>query len=532
MPEESSPRVAEAARGGFSVEYRGRALYSRVAPREGPERTVRELEPHPDTLYVVPSPLLGYGIPALLDRIPASSAVLALEADPMLAALSRTGIPPTVLDHPRFLFLPDPARAGPSIHALGRFRRAVEVRLSGGRSLCPDAYDEALGAVDAELNRYWRNRMTMVRMGRLWARNIVRNLASLPDSGIREPAAWGGPIAVCGAGPSLDAACEWLTRERPRLRILACDTAIGPLVLRGILPDAVVCLEGQIHNLKDFLPAGFAGLPVFTDLSSHPSVLHAVRGPKILTLTRYEELGFLDRLEALPLPLLRVQPLGSVGVLAVHLARRLTDGPVFLAGLDFSFPPGSTHARGAPAILAEACREARLYKARGQWSAAWPFEPAGAGTGGGAASVMAAYATLLAREVRQDPGIFDIRGGGLALGRTRLSFPQASRVLDAGQSAARPGPVPAGREVPRDALRSAATAFLEGETDRLEALLAALRGEGDLAARAADCDWIYSWFPDEHRVPALAGDVRNRLLAEALDWRRRLRDARAALEEP
>jgi len=531
MPEESPLRVAEAARGGFSVEYRGRALYSRVAPREGPERTARELEPNPDTLYVVPSPLLGYGLSILLDRIPASCAVLALEAEPQLAALSRAELPPTVLDHPRFLFSTDPYRAGPEIHALGRFRRAVEVRLSGGRSVCPDAYEAALAAVDEELNRYWRNRMTMVRMGRLWARNIVRNLAALPDSGIREPVVWGGPVAVCGAGPSLDAACEWLTRERRRLRILACDTALGPLVLRGILPDAVVCLEGQIHNLKDFLPACGAGLPVFTDLSSHPSVLHAVRGPKILTLTRYEELGFLDRLEALPLPFLRVQPLGSVGVLAVHLARRLTEDPVFLAGLDFSFPPGSTHAKGAPAILAEACREARLYKARGQWSAAWPFEPAGAGTGGGAASIMESYATLLAREVREDPGIFDIRGVGLPLGRTRLSFPEASRVLDAGPSAPPSGPVPAGKELPRKALRSAAAAFLEGETARLEALLAALGGEGDLASRAADCDWIYSWFPDEHRVPALAGDVRNRLLAEALDWRRRLLEARAALEE-
>ena len=532
MPEESPPRVAEAARGGFSVEYRGRCLYSRVAPREGPERIVRGLEPLPDTLYVVPSPLLGYGLQTLLERIPASSAVLALEAEPALATLTEANLPPGIAGHTRFRFLPDPGMAARSIRSLGAFRRAVEVRLSTGRSLNPGAYDAALRRVDAELNRYWRNRMTMVRMGRLWARNVFRNLSRLPGSRILEPASWEGPVAVCGAGPGLDSACTWLRSERRRIRILACDTALGPLLLRGIRPDAVVCLEGQIHNLKDFLPGGNTEIPVFADLCSHPSVFRAVPGPKILTLTRYEELEFLDRLESLPVPLLRVQPLGSVGVLAVHLARRLTGGPVFLAGLDFSFPPGSTHAKGSPAMLAEEFREGRLYKARAQWSSSWPPFPPGSRVPGGAGILMEAYASLLSEEVRGDPRVFDIRGTGLPLGLTRLSFAEASRHLDdSGAEAAASAPVSPGSPVPPEKLRAAADAFLGGEAERVEHLLSALAGSGDLAVRVSECDWIYSWFPDEGRVRELSGDVRNRLLAEALDWKRRIREAREGLEE-
>ena len=529
MPEESPPRVAEAARGGFSVEYRGRCLYSRVAPREGPERVVRDLEPLPETLYVVPSPLLGYGLPSLLDKIPESSAVLALEADPVLAAFSRSRLPPEVTGHPRFRFLACPFPADGFLGFPGGFRRASEVRLSAGRALYPEAYDAALRTVDAELNRFWRNRMTLVRMGRLWIRNIFRNLARLPAAGLREPADWTGPVAVCGAGPSLDGACDWLRAERNRLRILACDTALGPLVLRGIRPDAVVCLEGQIHNLKDFLPAGRMEIPVFADLSSHPSVFHAVPGPKILTLTRFDELGLLHRLERLPLPALPVPPLGSVGVLAVHLARRLTDGPVLLTGLDFSFPAGTTHAKGAPAPRADLLREDRFHKTRGQWSASWPT--GGSRAAGGAGILMETYAALLAEEVRGDPRVFDIRDSGLPLGLDRIPLKEASALLDDPRiGAAASGPVPLGRPVPREDLRSAAESFLEVEADRLEGLLSALGGRGDLAARVSECDWIHSWFPDGERVRELGPDVRNRLLAEALDWKRRIREARTGLE--
>ena len=529
MPEETPPLVAEAAKGGFSVEYRGRALYSRLAPRESPERIARDLEPLPETLYLIPSPLLGYGLETLLDRLPESSAVLALEADPRLAELSEARLPAGIRGHARFRFLNDPSLAARSLHTLGRFRRAVEVRLSGGRIICPDAYDSALRDIDAELGRYWRNRMTMVRMGRLWARNVVRNLAVLPSAGIRAPQIWTDPVAVCGAGPSLDSTCAWLTSERKRLRILACDTAVGPLIARGIVPDAVVCLEAQVYNLQDFLPAGRIEIPLFTDLSSHPSSLHAVRGPKILTLTRFEELGFLDRLEALPLPFIHVPPLGSVGVLAVHLARRLTTGPVFLAGLDFSFPPGSTHAKGAPTILSETARENRLYKAHGQWNASWPLKRPG--RGGGTGPLFSAYAALLADEIRGDPRIYDVRAEGLPLGRSRCSLDEASRALDnASQEPTALGPLPLGAVLPPERIAALAAAFLDGEAVRLEELLGALRGTGDLAARVAECDWIYSWFPDEHRVKALTGDIRNRLLAEATDWRHRLHEARSVLE--
>ena len=524
--EESPPLVVEAAKGGFSVVYRGIALYSRVDPRSAPERTAASAEIRPETLYIVPSPLLGYGLETLLGRIPASSAVLALEADSGLAELSAERLSPEVKDHPQFRFLSGASLTYRDIRDLGRFRRCVEISLSFGRKLHGEAYDALLRFVEAEIARYWRNRMTMIHMGRLWTRNIVRNLARLGDVDLRSPQPWDAPVVVCGAGPSLDLACPWLIRERSRVRVLACDTAVGALAARGLAPDAVVCLEGQIHNLKDFLPSGGAEVPLFADITSHPSSFRAVRGPKILTITRFEELMFLDRLEALPLPALRLPPLGSVGVLALRLSRALTDGPVFLAGLDFSYPPGRTHARGATAIRTEELRQSRLYRANAQWRAT--FAPGTKTTANGERtdSVLSSYAALLCRETADDSRVLDIRASGLDLGLRRISLGGASDFLDQAVGKRTLPPFRIGPAQDGAALSAVAASFLEGERARVLRLLEVLRSAPEeLSAVVAECDWIYSWFPDEHRVGKLPGDVRNRLLAEALDWERRFGEA-------
>jgi hypothetical protein len=529
--EKEPPLVVEAAKEGSFVLYGGSALYSRVYPRSAPERIAASIDLCPETLYIVPSPLLGYGLATLLERLPDSSFVLAMEAEPPLADLSLSCLPKAVMEHPRFRFLSVLSLSARDIQNLGRFRRSAEISLSFGRKLHARVYDSALRCVDAEISRYWRNRMTMIHMGRLWMRNIVRNLGFLADADLRSPKRWDAPIVVCGAGPSLDAICPWISRERRRLRVLACDTAVGPLSAWGIAPDAVVCLEGQIYNLKDFLPTGGSETPLYVDITAHPSSFHAIQGPKVLTLTRFEELKFLDRLEALPLPALRVPPLGSVGVLALHIAQSLTDGPVFLAGLDFSFPRGRTHARGASALRAEEQKESRTYKARAQWRASFAQDTEPAGRGERTNAVLSSYADLLSREIGGDSRIMDIRPTGLSLGPARSSFDQASGLLDLNPAAA--GPSSLGPALDRSSLASTTASFLADERSRLAGLREALRSDSpDLSALVADCDWIYSWFPDEHRVPGLPGDVRNRLLAEVLDWRRRFDEALADTEAP
>ena len=120
---------------GLSVKYKDRWIYSSRAPMAAPLETAASAAMLPDTVYIVPSPCLGYGFAELLSRLHPSSAILCIEVEPPLAELARRAFlelgsdgafPPGVA-----LVRPEEAvRAYRSLEAsLGgrRFRRAVEV---------------------------------------------------------------------------------------------------------------------------------------------------------------------------------------------------------------------------------------------------------------------------------------------------------------------------------------------------------------------------------------------------------------------
>jgi len=360
---EEKPRL-EPASNGYQVHFRGRRLYAPKDPRGGAARraTAREIEP--GTLVIAVSPLLGYGIPELLDTCPPDAVVLAVELDPDLAELTAAG--PTDSRLYRAL-APSPAGLEDLIPLLlaHRPRRTTLVSLSGGFALHAEAYRRLATRLDDEIRLFWQNSMTRVRMGRLWIRNLVRNLPLLPATTPLSDLRTDRPLLVAGAGPSLDLHTADIpqdgTPQRGRLTILAVDTAVAPLAAHGITPDIVLAVESQQANAADFLaPRGPDDTPpraafpfhLICDLTSYPGVVHRAPPHRVsFVSSQFAQTALLERLRArdiLPEP---VPPLGSVGVLAVHLARRLTTAPVAFLGLDFAYDLEGTHARGAPMQL-------------------------------------------------------------------------------------------------------------------------------------------------------------------------------------
>jgi hypothetical protein len=165
---------------------------------------------------------------------------------------------------------------------------------------------------------------------------------------------------VTGAGPSLERSLEEIRHIRERVRVLASDTSLPTLVASGIRPDYVCVLESQLHNLWDFVPTFDPSLYLLCDLTSAPVVLRRFPNRAFYT-SRFHPLRLFGRLEQhglLPTPL---PPLGSVGVSAVQLAMHLTSGPVVLAGMDFAYRPGQTHARGTAPHLGALMHGHRLH---------------------------------------------------------------------------------------------------------------------------------------------------------------------------
>jgi hypothetical protein len=273
---------------------------------------------------------------------------------------------------------------------LSGLRRVEFLPLNGAWLAHGARYRDILQRLDEGIRRWWSNRVTSMHLGRLWVKNLFDNLTS-PRFSLEPWPHWGtDAVLVCGAGPTLDKALPWVHAHRDRLRIVAADTALGALKPWNIVPDAVVAVESQHANLDDF--SGWAGKPVtlFADLTSFPAATRVFGASPCWFVSEFAPLRLWSRWPkwgTVPI----VPPLGSVGVLAAQIGWTLTRGPVILAGLDFSYLAGKSHARGTPSVEAVLRTSSRLNPV-GQpvWS-----------TGGWATSpILATYAALLADRAR------------------------------------------------------------------------------------------------------------------------------------
>lgn len=186
--------------------------------------------------------------------------------------------------------------------------------------------------------------------GRIWQRNILANLKHA-DCGaeIRVPAEKTAVIAA--AGPSLDAAIEWICRERDRLYVIATDTAYSSLCGRRVFCDAVVSIDGQAVSRAHFMrPPDSRTLFVF-DLCANTSAVRRVRAAGCRTIfaetghpfCRYAEKTqrsggpYFMNLEA---------GAGTVTVAAADFALKAGFSDIAAAGADFAYPGGKPYARG------------------------------------------------------------------------------------------------------------------------------------------------------------------------------------------
>jgi hypothetical protein len=428
----------------------------------------------PGSLFFVPAPLEGWGLDVLLDRLPPESAVVVFDKDEQLERRCGTAfaafLGSRAGDGRLFRLSADTEAAVQELFSrlpLAKLRRCEFLALNGAWT--PDAarYRQVFTRFDQGLTRWWANRITSLHLGPLWVKNLFDN-SSAPGFQAMPWPDWGTqPVLVCGAGATLEDALPWAAVHRDRLRLVAADTALPVFKASGLVPDAVVCLESQHANLRDF--AGWSSAPVllFADLTAYPPSTRVFGNPPHWFASTFAEVDLFRRWPWGPVPL--VPALGSVGVAAAWVAWRLTQGPVVLAGLDFSFPPGKTHARGTPALAAllAATNRLRPTEQEGSWNrpgvtakGEWLTTPA-----------LEGYAAVLAEKARDHAERTWVwKTGGLPLG---LEPWPADRVPGANHPSGAPG----GRAAPDTGAGIGAPdrgpgAWLDDERRRLTAVLA------------------------------------------------------------
>ncbi|MDR0465262.1 MAG: DUF115 domain-containing protein [Treponema sp.] len=503
----------------------GKTLVSGINPALRADKLVASFSIKDRTLYFCPSPVYGHGLSLLLSRLEKEapgSAVLCIESDNELYDLTRANIDPSLLINKKLRITN--IREGDKLFNLVRdvwgvraFRRIEEIRLTGGWQLSPDLYNSLCDHLRREIATDWSNAMTLAKLGRLYIRNALRNLAVLPQFPSIANLSYGcKSVLVLGAGPSLDETLDSLYRqalcntESRSFKIICVDTCLGALKDRNIVPDLVVILESQHWNLRDFTGCRGWNVPAAADLSALPSSISMLGKEGYLFMTPWTSLRIFNRLKENGFLPAVIQPLGSVGLTAVEIAGSLTKGNIICAGLDFSFTADKYHCKGAPGhrtklntqnrfrgILNTAAYNAHSYAILSK--SGFPVF---------SSPVMRNYLNLFRQEFAGDSRLYEIEGSGLSLGVKTLSVSEMIKMLktdmedlprtDAGNKKECDF-----KNIPSDTLRvnSSLMSFLEAELKRLLELRRLLTGEADadekrFSVLVEECDYLWAHFPD------------------------------------
>lgn len=355
------PRLVESGQGFrfLNIEYKNRFLYSKYDPFRNVNALIENLYIKEGSLLVISSPALFYGIEELLKKLPENTFLIAFEADSLLAEITED-----CELYKKYSYIPlftwnDLTSLDEYVRKLclkGKCRRVISIDFSAGVSLNRAFYEKVMTGLTDIIAGFWKNRITLVKMGRLYSRNLLRNISLRKNSPLLEDVSKriDKNILVIGAGESLDSFELWDQVKKGKFFTIAVDAALIPLKERGIIADAVVSLECQ--SLIDSFYVGIEGKDksiLFADLSSRNEVCSKFF-KKVFFLSEYSKSPFLDSLVENKIVSSLVQPLGSVGLAAVYIALKLRqseDVKVFVLGLDFSFSTGKTHSKNAPAHI-------------------------------------------------------------------------------------------------------------------------------------------------------------------------------------
>lgn len=487
----------EQARQGNTVTFQNKYLYSRYNPTKEILRDIENRTFLPGTLVLCFSPCLCYGVKELLDKLPENCIALGIEVDGKLheftktfaneAALASTGgsasceasasesvsanaggsaFVEASASRARFCFVPRQdilklpqllntrdARLsdGTSLLPKGTLRRCVAINFSAGVSFHADFYRAVDFACTNAIAQFWKNRVTLTKLGRRFSRNLIRNLSESSQKIVQFKSLLQTvvkPIIVFGAGESLEQTALELneTAMRENFYVIAVDAAFSALAQHGIIADAVVCEEAQIAIADAFIGFERAAnktnsqnttqLPVtatsdheitlFAGISSWTGLKNVVASTKNARLayfaTKYDDTLFFEQLEQDEILPPVMQPLGSVGLTATEIALRLRaneDIPIYVSGLDFSYSIGATHARGTTAHI-KMLASANRFSSIGNYGAAFGFGAESAAGIGGKNVITTKALSGYAEEFRGffvgQKNLFDARITGLPLG--------------------------------------------------------------------------------------------------------------------
>ncbi|MCH7595467.1 MAG: motility associated factor glycosyltransferase family protein [Planctomycetes bacterium] len=317
-------------------------LHSRHDPFAEAKRWADAIDIEDKFCIVVGGFGLGYHIRALFDRLRGDAFIVCTEPSIALIATALSCVDLTeVLASKRFVILTDTDKS--RLHAqlqphstlimLGAqfARHAPSVRLN----------ERAHAAIHGSITEFVTfSRMTLLTLignARITCKNISRNLASYvttPPLDILRDRFRGNPGVVISAGPSLSKNIDQLAALKGHAVLCAVQTALRPLMKRGVVPDFVTSLDFHEMSRKFFEDVGDLSA---THLVAEPKatwhVIDNYPGPVSLLDNTWARLVIGDELGARG----GLTAGATVSHLAFYLAVYMGCDPIIFVGQDLAF---------------------------------------------------------------------------------------------------------------------------------------------------------------------------------------------------
>lgn len=209
----------------------------------------------------------------------------------------------------------------------------------------PEQLRERVKQLTKHADEFFVNFYTRRLLQERAAQNVLYNLPYIAEgyhtAQLSKVIPYKGAAVLISAGPSLDKNIEELRRAKNHLFLIAVDTAVKPLLKRGILPDVFITLDGR--KPLDLLE-GAQMLPVVSNSVARYELLDRQKGKRIFFFDGYQlplDLYFQND-KILP----GVAVGGSVACSGFSLLYKMGFETVILVGQDLAYTDNKSHADG------------------------------------------------------------------------------------------------------------------------------------------------------------------------------------------
>ncbi len=317
-------------------------LHSRYDPEAEAQRFAASVEIEDKFCFVVSGIGLGYHVLALFERLRGDAFILAAEPSLPLISTALTCVDFTdLITSERFIILTDDDKA----HLHERIKPHETLIMLGAQFVrhgpsirIAEEGHAAITKVIAEFVTFERmTLLTLLQNARITCKNIAMNLVTYvttPPIDILRKRFAGDPVVVISAGPSLTRTIDQLADLKGKAVLIAVQTALGPLLRRGIIPDFVTSLDFHKMSLKFF--EGVEGLDDVHLVAEPKATWHVVDGypgPVSLLDSAWARLVIGDALGSRG----GLQSGATVAHLAFYLAAHMGCDPIIFVGQDLAF---------------------------------------------------------------------------------------------------------------------------------------------------------------------------------------------------